>query len=220
MSQKTDIPQEARAVARMVSTGKPVLRQVSTEVKSVLPNRGDIIQEKTEQIKECMLNEIESRNVAKIVSEAIGENKPLRPVSTEVKSVMPTKDDVTQEKTEQLKEVVLQELEKQPLAAKRSLPVSLERQVLPSVSDIENEKKERQHREGIETFEQVQLSKIDPVEKVVLPSSQDIAIEKREVELRQSIEDFPADTLKPVQPCEKVCLPTAEEIAKEKKSSH
>ncbi|CAJ0575696.1 unnamed protein product, partial [Mesorhabditis spiculigera] len=91
-----------------------------------------------------------------------------------------------------------------------------EKQVLPSPTDVKQEKTHNELCTGIASFTPEKLKHTETEEKQVLPSPQDIKQEKQHQELTTNIEGFNATQLKSVNTEEKVVLPSKEDIIREK----
>ncbi|CAJ0953421.1 unnamed protein product, partial [Mesorhabditis belari] len=91
-----------------------------------------------------------------------------------------------------------------------------EKQVLPSPTEIIQEKTHNEICDGITHFTPERLRRTSTDEKQVLPTPQDIKQEKQHQELTHNIEEFDSGKLNPVSTEEKVILPSKEDILREK----
>ena len=82
----------------------------------------------------------------------------------------------------------------------------VEKNVLPTKEDVENERQHVELKQGIENFRSTTLRQVSTEEKVVLPSPVDIALEKTP----QLAASFDKSELHPVETVVKNGLPSAD----------
>lgn len=82
----------------------------------------------------------------------------------------------------------------------------IEKNVLPTKEDVENERQHVQLKQGIENFQSTTLRQVSTEEKVILPSPVDIALEKAP----QLAANFDKSELNPVETVVKTGLPSAD----------
>ncbi|CCD69031.1 Thymosin beta [Caenorhabditis elegans] len=105
---------------------------------------------------------------------AVREGLELKKVETTEKNVLPTKEDVAEEKQHVER---IHEIEHFDSTKLHSTPVK-EKIVLPSADDIKQEKQHLELTDKINNFPSENLKKTETIEKNVLPSPTDVAREK------------------------------------------
>ena len=79
---------------------------------------------------------------------------------------------------------------------------TLEKNVLPTKEDLEEERKHADLKKGIQEFDKSKLDHVEAEEKVVLPSPGDIAVEKAP----KLAAEFDKSGLRHVEPCVKTSV--------------
>ncbi|CAI4223696.1 unnamed protein product [Auanema sp. JU1783] len=108
------------------------------------------------------------------IAEAVTGKVELRKVETQEKNVLPTKEDVVQER----QHVEMMNGIENFSANQLNKTETQEKVVLPSSDDIKAEKTHQELTQGIESFSPEKLKHTETSERVVLPSKEDLAREK------------------------------------------
>ncbi|CAH2046724.1 unnamed protein product, partial [Iphiclides podalirius] len=136
----------------------------------------------------------------------------LRDVDTNEKIVLPSAEDIAQEKQHT---ALLQDVEKfQPSNLRKTDTV--EKVVLPNALDVAAEKTQKSLFDGIEKFDATRLKHTETQEKNPLPDKDAIEAEKEKNKFLNGIENFDPTKLKHTETCEKNPLPTKDIIEQEK----
>jgi len=137
----------------------------------------------------------------------------MKKASTQEKIVLPTAEDVKQER--QHTELIsgLEGFDKNQ-GLKHT--TTEEKVVLPSAEDMQQEKTQQAVLKGVETFDPKGLKHTETQEKIILPDQEAIQTEKTQQNLIEGIESFDQKKLKHAETQEKNSLPTKEVIDQEK----
>merc|ERR1719361_3373434 len=136
--------------------------------------------------------------------------KDLKHVEVQEKNVLPSANDLKQEKThEELQQGIAQFEPDKLKSVKTKEPAS-------GADLMKTEMATRATIKAVEGFDAAALKKAETVEKNSLPDQEAIKAEKEHEQFKSGIEGFDKDKLKDVQTMEKNTLPTKETIEQEK----
>ncbi|CAB3375743.1 Hypothetical predicted protein, partial [Cloeon dipterum] len=136
----------------------------------------------------------------------------LKNAETNEKNVLPTAEDVAQERTHQDLIKGVEDFDTKKLKHTNTV----EKICLPDKEVVEQERVHHNLLKGVEGFDKDSMKHTETNEKNPLPDPEAIELEKGQQQLIAGIENFDAKSLKPTETQEKNPLPTKEVIEAEK----
>ncbi|KAK2717696.1 hypothetical protein QYM36_006467, partial [Artemia franciscana] len=135
----------------------------------------------------------------------------LKDVETQEKLVLPTAEDIANEKQRQqfldgVKNFPKDKLKRTETQEKTVWPTAQDLMAVPSVKDLP--KVDNNLKTQLENFSQSKLKDVETQEKLVLPTAEDITSEKQRQQFLDGVTNFPKDKLKRTETQEKIVLPT------------
>lgn len=212
---KEDLQSERQVhnVLRSVeSFKKDDLAHTATDDKNVLPSADDL---KTERVHHSLIQGIEHFDKGKLENVETKEPRLPSAIDIEVERYAnlpsPSLDDVP--KVGPAFKLELDQVKLHPTQTNVKV-------VLPSETDLKDERSHHEFISGIEGFDKKLMHHQVLSQSGSLPSADDIKTERAQHEIIQGVEQFNKKSLNHAVPTEKMTLPTAEDIERERAGLH